>query len=282
MLTLSLSLLTQPNRHINLHFLLRPRFRLFLLSPESTHHSHSQRLEQLRFVPDFLAYLAHVLIFQQQEQDSHRAVAGLLLKNSLTAREGPLKGEDDQQAIALNYVRTSILGGLQDKDQMIRQTVAAVVVALLGCEESGGWPEAMDALTKGMAAQDTGVVEVSLVDRRMSIGVSQRGTRIVVWMDILDTVYMGALLTSRPSSTPSRRSAKTSPTSSTLKSKAATFSITSYQNSSNSQPTLPVKSVYTLSTHSSSLHHFVTPKSTPTSIPTSKLFSPGHQTKTQM
>lgn len=117
-------------------------------------------MEQLRFVPDFLAYLAHVLIFQQSEQDSHRAVAGLLLKNSLNARKGPLKGENDQEAIALNYVRTSILGGLQDKDQMIRQTVGAVVVALLGCEESGGWPEAMDALTKGMSSQDTGVVEV--------------------------------------------------------------------------------------------------------------------------
>lgn len=46
---------------------------------------------------------------------------------------------------------------------MIRHTVAAVVVALLGCEESGGWPEAMDALMKGMSSQDLGVVEVSSV-----------------------------------------------------------------------------------------------------------------------
>lgn len=116
-------------------------------------------MEDLRFVPDFLAYLSHVLIFCTTELDSHRAVAGLLLKNSLNQRTGPPAGETD--ARALTYVKGTILTGLQDTDQMIRQTVGAVITSLLSNEEPGAWPEALDALTKGMNSQDFNLVEVS-------------------------------------------------------------------------------------------------------------------------
>lgn len=59
------------------------------------------------------------------------------------------------------YVKATILAGLQDKDQMIRQTVGAVITSLLASEEPGGWPEVLDALTSGKASQDANVVEVS-------------------------------------------------------------------------------------------------------------------------
>jgi transportin-1 len=118
-------------------------------------------LDELRYVPDFLAYLAHVLIHQQNELDSHRAVAGLLLKNSIIARDltNENSSPDEKQAVA--YVKSTILAGLQDKDQMIRQTVGAVITSLLSSEPLGGWPEALEALTTGKGSQDTNVVEVS-------------------------------------------------------------------------------------------------------------------------
>jgi hypothetical protein len=59
------------------------------------------------------------------------------------------------------YVKNTILVGLQDKDQMIRQTVGAVITSLLTAEQPGGWPEALEALTTGKGSQDMNVVEVS-------------------------------------------------------------------------------------------------------------------------
>jgi transportin-1 len=131
-------------------------------------------------VPDFLAYLSHVLILCQSESESHRAVAGLLLKNAVNSRSGPPTGETD--AIALAYVKATVLQGLADPVQMIRQTVGAVVTALLSNEDPGAWPEALDTLTKGMSSQDANVVEVSeksdkLTDRALST-LCKRSVRI--------------------------------------------------------------------------------------------------------
>jgi transportin-1 len=74
---------------------------------------------------------------------------------------GPVPAGNTPEALALNYVKSTILLGLNEKDQMIRQTAGTVVASMLGSEESGGWPEALDALMKGMASQDDNVVEVS-------------------------------------------------------------------------------------------------------------------------
>ncbi|WVN86972.1 uncharacterized protein L203_102147 [Cryptococcus depauperatus CBS 7841] len=117
----------------------------------------ANRLEQLRFVPDFLAYLAHVLIHCTTEQDSHRAVAGLLLKNAVNQRSGPTTNENDTRA--MNYVKNTVLTGLADPDQIVRQTVGTVITSLISNEEVGGWPEALDALTKGMGSTDQNIVE---------------------------------------------------------------------------------------------------------------------------
>ena len=114
----------------------------------------------MRNNPDFLAYLALVLIHQHNELDSHRAVAGLLLKNSILSHDGWKNSNTDAERQALAYVKSTILVGLQDKDQMIRQTVGAVITSLLGSEEPGGWPEALEALTTGKGSQDSNVVEV--------------------------------------------------------------------------------------------------------------------------
>jgi len=119
----------------------------------------TQRLDQLRFIPDFLAYLAHVLIFCTNEEESHRAVAGLLIKNTLTGGRGGPSADENPQAMA--YVKNTIIIGLADKDSMIRQTAGSVIAGILSTEEPGAWPEALDAVTKGMASQDVNAAEVS-------------------------------------------------------------------------------------------------------------------------
>ena len=118
-----------------------------------------QRLEELRFIPDFLAYLSHILVHCAQEAGPHRAVAGLLLKNALIQRTGPAVTERDASALA--YVKSTVLLGLAEPEPMIRHTAGTVVMSLLYNEDTGAWPEALDALTKGMSSQDENLVEVS-------------------------------------------------------------------------------------------------------------------------
>lgn len=79
-------------------------------------------------------------------------MAGLLLKNGLAYTT---------DLSSLIYVKGVILQGLSDKDQMIRQTVAQVITALIGSEEAGKWPEALNAVTQGMGSQDINLAEVS-------------------------------------------------------------------------------------------------------------------------
>jgi transportin-1 len=46
---------------------------------------------------------------------------------------------------------------------MIRHTAGTVVMSILYNEETGAWPEALDALTKGMQSQDENLVEVGVI-----------------------------------------------------------------------------------------------------------------------
>lgn len=120
---------------------------------------HAQRLEELRFIPDFLAYLSHILVHCTSEEGNPRAVAGLILKNAVTARTGQSDTPADTMAMA--YVKTTVLVGLSEPDTMIRHTVGTVIMSILFIEETGAWPEALDALTKGIQSQDANLVEVS-------------------------------------------------------------------------------------------------------------------------
>jgi transportin-1 len=83
----------------------------------------------------------------------------LLLKNALIQRTGPAVNERDASALA--YVKSTVLLGLAEPEAMIRHTAGTVVMSLLYNEDTGAWPEALDALAKGMASQDENLVEVS-------------------------------------------------------------------------------------------------------------------------
>lgn len=122
-----------------------------------------QRLETLKSNPDFLAYLSYVLVTCGSEQDSHRSVAGLLLKNSFASNA--ISTLDPAAAQALTYVKSVVLQALSDKEAMIRTTAGTVITTILQTEEPGAWPEALDVLTKGMGSQDAHLQEVrSVVD----------------------------------------------------------------------------------------------------------------------
>ncbi|CAK9784881.1 putative importin beta-2 subunit [Cutaneotrichosporon oleaginosum] len=115
------------------------------------------RLKELRFIPNFLAYLAHILVFATGEAGTHRAVAGLVLKNALIERSGQPVTDGDAQA--MEYVKQASLAGLQEADKMIRHTSGSVVMAILYTENTGAWPQALDVLTKGLSSQDENLVE---------------------------------------------------------------------------------------------------------------------------
>jgi transportin-1 len=63
----------------------------------------------------------------------------------------------------MGFVKSTILLGLSEKDQMIRQTAGTVIASLLRAEETGGWPEALEVLTQGIHSQDDNLVEVRLI-----------------------------------------------------------------------------------------------------------------------
>lgn len=121
---------------------------------------HLQRLEELRYLPNFLAYLSHVLVHCHQEAGTHRAVAGLLLKSALLQRQGA--SVTDEDATAMAYVKSTVLLGLGEPDNMIRHTAGTVVMSILYNEETGAWPEALDALTRGLSSSDENVIDVSI------------------------------------------------------------------------------------------------------------------------
>lgn len=118
-----------------------------------------QRLKELRFIPNFLAYLAHILVFCTQEAGTHRTVAGLVLKNALIEKGGQPVTDGDAQA--MDYVKQASLAGLQESEKMIRHTAGSVVMAILYTENTGAWPQALDFLAKGLSSQDENLVEVS-------------------------------------------------------------------------------------------------------------------------
>lgn len=99
-----------------------------------------------------------MLVRCQQEAGTHRAVAGLLLKSALLSRQGAPVTDEDARAMA--YVKSTVLLGLSEPDNMIRHTAGTVVMSILYNEETGAWPEALDALTRGLSSSDENMVEV--------------------------------------------------------------------------------------------------------------------------
>lgn len=98
----------------------------------------------------------HILILCPTEEDSTRAVAGLILKNNI------LRPYADILPEAWLYVKTIVLQGMRDKSLPVRQTVGTVIVNVMSKEADGAWPEGLEALMKGIDSEDPNEQEVSV------------------------------------------------------------------------------------------------------------------------
>ena len=87
-----------------------------------------QKLNSFTRVPDYVAYLAHILAAMPQEEDRIRTIAGYLLKNNARLI---LRATPD----VLAYVKTSVLQAFTDPSTMVRNAAGQDVVAFLGILE---------------------------------------------------------------------------------------------------------------------------------------------------
>lgn len=97
----------------------------------------------------------HILILCPREDETTRAVAGLILKNSILRpaylyESTSAQGGEAFDPTAYSYVKAVILQGMADEKQTVRQTVGTVIVNLMMKEEDGAWPEGLEALMKAI------------------------------------------------------------------------------------------------------------------------------------
>lgn len=110
----------------------------------------SQKLEAFGLLPGYVAYLAHILIQCREVDPSARSVAGLILKNTIAR----LDFSSGQEIAGMDYVKAAAIQGMSDPVQMVRQTVGTVIVNIVAREESGAWPEGLEALMKAVDSSD--------------------------------------------------------------------------------------------------------------------------------
>lgn len=124
-----------------------------------------QRLDSFQVIPDYIAYLAHILILCPQEDETTRAVAGLILKNNIlrpsiygdaadASGSSSASASSGFQPAAYEYVKAVILRGMADASQTVRQTVGTVIVNLLMKGEPGAWPAGLETLMRAIDSQD--------------------------------------------------------------------------------------------------------------------------------
>ncbi|KAL0072500.1 hypothetical protein AAF712_000263 [Marasmius tenuissimus] len=101
----------------------------------------TRKLNSFTRVPDYIAYLAHILCARTEQEDRIRTIAGYLLENNnarLILSSSPE---------AAHCVRAAVLRALDDQSVMIRNAASQYVVAFTGVLEPGEWPECLSQLT---------------------------------------------------------------------------------------------------------------------------------------
>lgn len=98
-----------------------------------------QKLHNFTRVPDYIAYLAHILAAMPQEEDRIRTIAGYLLKNNapliLKASSG-----------VAEYVKAAVLSAFSDPSAIVRTAAGQDIVAFLGVLEPRNWPDCLEQL----------------------------------------------------------------------------------------------------------------------------------------
>ncbi|THU75104.1 ARM repeat-containing protein, partial [Dendrothele bispora CBS 962.96] len=142
----------------------------------------TQKLNSFTRVPDYIAYLAHILFAMTQEADYVRSIAGYLLKNNarLILTSSPEVAE---------YVKAAVLRAFDDASVMIRNAAGQDIVAFLGVLEPRNWPECLSQLVNMLDLTDLDKQEVAFnvlekacedYPRRLDVEIS--GTRLLDFM----------------------------------------------------------------------------------------------------
>ncbi|KAJ1737218.1 hypothetical protein LPJ72_000673 [Coemansia sp. Benny D160-2] len=113
----------------------------------------SQRLEELRKVPDFVNYLLFVLFVMKEESSLARAVAGLLLKNAVR------NGFSDIPPHMLDYLKRMSSEAIGDPDKLVSHTLGTVVATIVVLGNIRNWPEILPRLMQLLDSDEYLVVE---------------------------------------------------------------------------------------------------------------------------
>ncbi|CCA70510.1 related to importin beta-2 subunit (transportin) [Serendipita indica DSM 11827] len=107
----------------------------------------TMRLNDYQRVPNYIAYLAHILAAMTAEGEQIRSIAGYILKNN--ARLITSASPD-----AAVYVKASTISAFTDASVMIRNAAQQVLITLLGVLEPRNWPEALSVLIQALDSPD--------------------------------------------------------------------------------------------------------------------------------
>ncbi|KAJ3554427.1 hypothetical protein NM688_g3116 [Phlebia brevispora] len=110
---------------------------------QQVQHGITEKLNEFTRVPEYIAYLAYILAFMNQQEDRIRTIAGYLLKNNarLILRAPP-------EVVA--YVKASVLQAFFDPSMMVRNAAGQDVVAFMGILEPKNWPECLQQLVNSL------------------------------------------------------------------------------------------------------------------------------------
>ncbi|KAH0829133.1 armadillo-type protein [Lanmaoa asiatica] len=99
----------------------------------------THKLNSFTRVPDYIAYLAHILAALPQEEDQIRTIAGYLLKNNAYLI---LKASSD----VAEYAKVAVLSAFSDPSALVRTAAGQDIVAFLGVLEPKNWPDCLEQL----------------------------------------------------------------------------------------------------------------------------------------
>ncbi|CAG8553062.1 7040_t:CDS:10 [Diversispora eburnea] len=120
-------------------------------SDNEIHTMIQQKLESFNKIPDYPNYLVYILTQMPQEEASTRAIAGLLLKNTIRVYFSTIQRD------VLSYVKTLSIKGLGDSDVMVRGIVGNVITTIVTRGGLADWPRVLPSLMELLDSPDYNV-----------------------------------------------------------------------------------------------------------------------------
>ncbi|KAF7293402.1 Importin beta-2 subunit [Mycena indigotica] len=116
----------------------------------------THKLNNFIRAPEYIAYLAYILMDMPQEENRIRTIAGYLLKNNarLILNSTPEVAQ---------YVKAAVLQAFTDESVMIRNAAGQDIVAFLGQLEPRHWPECLQQLMNTLDSPDLDQQETNVL-----------------------------------------------------------------------------------------------------------------------